>query len=68
MFFGSRRCFAHDDDGVVRMEAIDFGCRENYLLTHTESREKQKKQPIFNISMEITIYECLWIKNFQQLL
>ncbi len=34
---------AHDED--VRLEAIDVSCKENYLLTHTESREKQKKAP-----------------------
>ena len=49
MFFGSRRWMAHDDD--FRLKTIDVSCKENYLLTHTESREKQKKQPIFNISM-----------------
>ncbi len=62
MFFGSRRCFAHDDD--VRLEAINFGCKENYLLTHTESREKQKKQPIFNISMGNYYLRVLMHKEF----
>ena len=54
MFFGSRKCLAHDED--VSFEAIDLSCEENYLLTHTESREKQKKQPIFNINMENLLF------------
>ena len=54
MFLGSRDCLAHDED--FRLEAIDLSSKENYLLTHTESREKQKKQPIFNINMETLLF------------
>ena len=50
MFFGSRDCLAHDED--FRLEVINLSCKKNYLLTHTESREKEKKQPIININME----------------
>ena len=53
---------AHDED--VRLEAIDLSSKENYLLTHTESREKQKKQPIFNINMENLHFTSVFHKEF----
>jgi len=54
MFFGSRKCLAHEE--FFRLEAIDLSCKENYLLTHIESREKEKKQLIFNINMENLLF------------
>ena len=62
MFFGSRKCLAHEENFCL--EAIDLSCKENYLLTHTESREIQKKQLIFNINMENLLFTSAYdLKN-----